>query len=217
MTHESSDECKNEKQLQETNLTEQEWTLLKDLLQVLGPFAAATQYLGSSYYSMHSLMHHVIEKLKEIFKPTITNTNIFNIKNEEDAFDYDKEQINQDKTLLNNLINTISLLNEVKEKIYTTLCHYYPNLASQELIFALLDPQLKLLDFVNMISKSVTKNILKNLYNKEKSLKNEQTSSEYENEDLYSINNNQTDNCIIGNDLLYISCLLKSLEKDNLQ
>ncbi|CAG8763100.1 16300_t:CDS:1, partial [Cetraspora pellucida] len=171
-----SDERKDRKQLRKINLTEQEWTLLKDLLQVLGPFAETTQYLGGSYYSTHSLMHRVIEKLKEIFKPTITNTNIFNIKDEEDAFDYNEEQTNQDETKLNNPINTIGLLNEVKEKIYTTRCHYYPNPASQELISALLDPRLKSLDFVNMISKSVTENILKNLYNKEKSLENEQTS-----------------------------------------
>ncbi|CAG8717067.1 647_t:CDS:2, partial [Dentiscutata erythropus] len=148
-THENSDECKDEKLLREINLTQQEWILLKDLLQVLGPFAEATQYLG-------------------------------------------------------------------KEKMYTILCHYYPDPAPQELISALLDPRLKSLDFVSTMNKLATECALMNLYNKEKLLENEQISSGCEDQN-YLIDNDQTDDYMIGNDLLYTPCLMKSLEKDDEQ
>ena len=41
-THENSDERKDGRKLKEINLTESEWDLLKDLLQVLGPFEEAS-------------------------------------------------------------------------------------------------------------------------------------------------------------------------------
>ncbi|CAG8721191.1 3233_t:CDS:1, partial [Dentiscutata erythropus] len=170
-TYKNYNECKDRKYLHEINLAEQEWDLLKNFIQVLGPFAEATQYLGDLYYLTHSLMHHVIEKLKEMFEPTIIEMDELNDENEEDAFDYEEEeQTVQGQIKLKNPINTMDLLNEVKIKIYTTLCHYYPNLTSQELVSVLLDPQLKSLDFVNITNRLAAKDLLKNLYDNEKLL-----------------------------------------------
>ncbi|CAG8720317.1 7709_t:CDS:1, partial [Dentiscutata heterogama] len=86
------------------------------------------------YYSIHSFIYHVIEKLKEIFEPPIIDINRLSIEDEEDAFNKD-----QDETKLNNSINTMGLLNEVKKKMYIALCYYYLGLAPQELLSALLD------------------------------------------------------------------------------
>ncbi|CAG8704837.1 10683_t:CDS:1, partial [Cetraspora pellucida] len=97
----------------------------------------ATQYLDGSYYLIHSLMYHVIKKLKEIFKLITINANELDFEDETDAFNDDDMQ-NENK--INNSINTMGLLNEVKEKIYTILCYYYSDPAPQELISALLDP-----------------------------------------------------------------------------
>ncbi|CAG8685062.1 12012_t:CDS:1, partial [Dentiscutata heterogama] len=61
----------------------------------LEPFAEATQYLGGSYYSIQILIHYVIEKLKEMFKPTIVEIDELNNEDEKDTFNYEeKEQTN---------------------------------------------------------------------------------------------------------------------------
>ncbi|GES97108.1 hypothetical protein GLOIN_2v1789800 [Rhizophagus clarus] len=97
MTHENSDERKDGKRLREINLTDSEWDLLKDLLQVLGPFEEATRYLGSSYYSTHSLMRHVVETLKGFFKSASIDNESHNYNNveERDAFNNQDEEEDQ--------------------------------------------------------------------------------------------------------------------------
>ncbi|GBB95912.1 hypothetical protein RclHR1_02640026 [Rhizophagus clarus] len=103
-THENSDERKDRKRLREINLIDSEWDLLKDLLHVFSPFEKinnfATRYLGSSYYSTHSLMRHVVETLKGFFKPASINNKSYNYNNveERDAFN------NQDKRKINKIL-----------------------------------------------------------------------------------------------------------------
>ena len=43
-THENSDERKDGRRLREINLVDSEWDLLKDLLQVLGPFEEVSNF-----------------------------------------------------------------------------------------------------------------------------------------------------------------------------
>ncbi|CAG8653897.1 2601_t:CDS:2, partial [Cetraspora pellucida] len=130
------------------------------------------------------------------------------------AFD-DEEPTNEKQIILNDSVNTTDLLNEVKAKIYTILCYYYPNPVPHGLVSALLDPRLKSLDFVKVTNKLAAKRILRNLYDNEKLLENEENLSEYENQD--SNNANKIDDYNPNDDLLYTPCLLKSLEKDDSQ
>ncbi|CAG8804223.1 9664_t:CDS:1, partial [Cetraspora pellucida] len=111
-THKNSDEYKNGKHLYEIYLIEQEWSLLKNLIQVLEPFGEAIQYLDDSYYSIHSLIYRVIKKLKEMFEPIIINMDDSSIEDEKDAFDDDEEPTNEEQIMLNNFVNTTDLLNE---------------------------------------------------------------------------------------------------------
>ncbi|CAG8597738.1 9917_t:CDS:2, partial [Scutellospora calospora] len=105
-THKNSDECKDRKYLHEINLAEQEWNLLKYLIQVFRLFAEATQYLGSIYYSTYSFIYHVIEKLKEMFKLTIVEIDELDNEDEEDVFDYEEEdQTKCEDSENNNKIN----------------------------------------------------------------------------------------------------------------
>ncbi|CAG8721077.1 5152_t:CDS:2 [Cetraspora pellucida] len=89
ITYKNSEERKDEKRLQEINLTISEWELLKTLLQV-------TRYLGSSYYATHSLMHQVIKEIKNIFKLNqINEDELYNDNIKYDAFDDYEEKESQ--------------------------------------------------------------------------------------------------------------------------
>jgi len=69
ITHDDPGARKDVRKLRNINLTESEWELIKDLLQVLSPFEEATTYLGGSFYATHSLLYRLIKKLKKIFMP----------------------------------------------------------------------------------------------------------------------------------------------------
>ncbi|CAG8547402.1 6801_t:CDS:2, partial [Scutellospora calospora] len=175
ITHDKAEERKDGKLLKEINLTNSEWDLLKELLQVLDPFEEATRYLGGSYYSTYSFIYAVIEKLKEFFKLTINKLNIENIEDTQDVFDQDEDEQSEFTSYnkINIPVNTVGLLNEVKKKIYMTLCHYYSDYTPQELVSALLDPRLKSLDFINALNRSKVELTLRNLYINEKALENQ--------------------------------------------
>ncbi|CAG8638372.1 14489_t:CDS:2, partial [Racocetra fulgida] len=160
-------------------------------------------------------MYRVIEKLKEMFELVIINIDDLSIEDEKDAFDDDEEPTNEEQIILNDSINTTDLLSEVKAKIYTIFCYYYSNPVPHGLVSALLDPRLKSLDFVKFTNKLAAERILRNLYDNEKLLENEENLSEYENQN--SNNANKMDDCTSSDDFLYTSCLLKSLEKDDSQ
>ncbi|CAI2189552.1 8368_t:CDS:2, partial [Funneliformis geosporum] len=174
--------------------TDSEWDLLKDLLQILGLFEEATRYLGGSYYSTHSFMYCVVKVLKGFFKLAIISNNgtcDLNFENELDAFNEHKEEqavepqvtketsMNQQRQMkLNTSVNTAGLLNKVKKNIYISLCYNYPEPTSQEWISALLDPQCKSLDSLDITTRLMVKNTLRNLYKDEKVLKERQKEKE---------------------------------------
>ncbi|CAG8742493.1 11373_t:CDS:2, partial [Dentiscutata heterogama] len=89
------------------------WELIKELLQVLGPFEEATRYLGGFYYATHSLMHRVVRELKNIFKSNQVNEDeSYNIKDHNAFDDYEEEesQNEQSRIKLNKPVNTTGLL-----------------------------------------------------------------------------------------------------------
>ncbi|CAG8830304.1 711_t:CDS:2, partial [Cetraspora pellucida] len=147
-------EHKDGKRLWEINLTISEWELLKELLQVLGPFEEVSKTSIKLYYI---LMHRVIKEIKNIFKPNQINEDELYYDNiKYDAFDDHEEeepQTQQPRIKLNIPVDTTGLLEKVKHNFYKILCYYYPDPMPQELLSALLDPRLKSLDYMNNINR----------------------------------------------------------------
>ncbi|CAG8494203.1 19109_t:CDS:2 [Dentiscutata erythropus] len=81
-----------------TDQLEEEWELIKELLQVLGPFEEATRYLDDSYYATHSLMHRVVKELKPIFQPNQVNDEFYNIENHDAFDDYEEEELQNEQS-----------------------------------------------------------------------------------------------------------------------
>ncbi|CAI2188094.1 14150_t:CDS:2, partial [Funneliformis geosporum] len=115
------------------------------------------------------------------FEHEVTKTNQLP-KKEEQAVEpqVTKEtSMNQQRQMkLNTSVNTAGLLNKVKKNIYISLCYNYPEPTSQEWISALLDPQCKSLDSLDITTRLMVKNTLRNLYKDEKVLKERQKEKE---------------------------------------
>ncbi|CAG8703216.1 14424_t:CDS:2, partial [Cetraspora pellucida] len=216
-SHDNSDDRKDGKRLREINLTNSEWELIKELLQVLGPFEEATRYLGGSYYATHSLMHRVVRELKNIFKSNQVNEDeSYNIEDHDAFDDYEEEesQNEQSRIKLNKPVNTTGLLEKVKHNLYKKLCYYYPNLTPQESVSALLDPRLKSLDYMDNMDRIAVKNFLRQLYDNEKSVEIDQNEKELDNNNQ-NLEKQVSDEFMVTANPLYIPYLLKSLEKED--
>ena len=69
-------------------LSETEWELIIDFLQVLEQIKEVTTYLGGSKYVTYSLLFRLIQSLKQRFRSNRTINNELNFE-EEDVFDND--------------------------------------------------------------------------------------------------------------------------------
>ena len=201
-----NDSKKDSKQLKEIMITTQEWDLIQNLVDVLEPFAEATDYLGGSSYCTHSIINPLIEQIKkELTKPSspspslvIINEGITNeeeIYNEgnEDAFnEEDLEQesndFNQHQNNLNQPVNTSNLLEIVKEKLYENLCKYWDFQDPNSLLSTLLDPRTKSLKDVPIRIQLQTKELLRDKVNE---LKLQNTNND-DNDDSPSLTTSST-------------------------
>src|SRR3954447_15293866 len=66
------------KRLTKINLTNNEWEVIRDLLEILGPFAELTETLKGTKYATMSYIYPGIAKLKKCFCPTteLNNNNL---------------------------------------------------------------------------------------------------------------------------------------------
>ena len=206
-------------------LTDSEWDLIIELLQVLGPIEEVTTCLGGSNYTTHSLLYWLIQGLKKRFKlykvsnneldfntecdDVFENNEFDNIEseNQEEYSDEDGQQTQ--KVKINTPVNTNNLLNQVKKNMYKALCYYYPTPSSEQLLSALLDPRCKKLEFVDFSTRLDVENKLRELYEEKKALEDEGEERENQTQendiDEYS-------NVLVN--LLYTPSLLKSLDKE---
>ncbi|CAG8691653.1 16318_t:CDS:2, partial [Racocetra fulgida] len=117
---------------------------------------------------------------------------------------------------LNAPVDTTGLLEKVKHNFYKILCYYYPDSTPQELLSALLDLCLKSLDYMNGINRVAIKNLLRQLYNNEKTMEINQNDKDKELDNgAYNLDNKRSDKFIVTMNLLYTPYLLKSLEKED--
>jgi hypothetical protein len=211
--HNDSNIRKDGKKLRDIMLTEPEWNLIIELLQVLGPIEEATTCLGGSKYVTHSLLYRLIENLKKRFKPNkndrISNELDFNTEDDIfDEFEY-QEEFNNDQNDQDNInipVNTYNLLNQVKKNIYQALCHYFPIPSSNKLLSTLLDPRCKKLEDFDYLVRLDVENKLRELYEEKKAL--EQNEEQTQTDDIVD----ECSNTVIN--LLYVPSLIKSLDKE---
>jgi hypothetical protein len=94
-TKNDQDSKNDYKRLNNIMLTLEEWDLIRDLIPVLQPFAAATEILGGSNYCTHSIMNPILIDIKKRLHPlTQEGTRVaeqinINGNNNETAFDED--------------------------------------------------------------------------------------------------------------------------------
>src|SRR5579862_7085476 len=74
-----SDSQKDAKRLRHIMITEDEWSLILDLTEILSHFAEATDYLGGSKYCTYSSINPTIIEIMKWVRPTSTSTDLVDI------------------------------------------------------------------------------------------------------------------------------------------
>jgi hypothetical protein len=170
------DSKKDSKRLKEIMITTQEWDLIRNLVDILEPFAEATDYLGGSSYCTYSIINPLIEEIKEKLKNSLQHSQFSSppqspqspllpiteeIDNENAFDDEDLEESNQYQVDLNRSVNTSGLLDLVKKKLYENLCQYWNFQDPNILLATLLDPRTKSLKDVSIQVKLQTEELLR--------------------------------------------------------
>ncbi|GES83504.1 zinc finger BED domain-containing protein 4-like [Rhizophagus clarus] len=161
------------KRLMKINLTDDEWNTIRDLLEILGPFAELTEKLEGTKYATMSYIYPGIARLKKRFRPTIEfNNNNLDLETNDDAFeDHQFEEVDEDdepearrKIKINTPVNTSDLLNNIKVNLYKALEKYYEIIEKEALVATLLDPRKKKMKFADENEKEFAKNSLYEVY-----------------------------------------------------
>ena len=101
----------------------------------------------------------------KILRTNLQDNQVINDE-EENAFNEEiQDEISND---INKPINTYGLIDEIKSILYTNLMKYYPTITTEVLIFSILDPRFKSLDFASLAQKSNTEQHLQKLFEQEK-------------------------------------------------
>ena len=125
-------------------ITEDEWSLILDLTEILSHFADATDYIGGSKYCTYSSMNPtIIEIIKQVRLSLSNNNNFSNINLDKtaDAFG-DVSELEKDREI-NMPVNTHNLLDQIKKNLYDAMIHYFNPISFEALLAALLDPCFK--------------------------------------------------------------------------
>ncbi|EXX53180.1 hypothetical protein RirG_246390 [Rhizophagus irregularis DAOM 197198w] len=126
------------KRLMKINLTNDEWEIMRDLLEVLGPFAELTEKLEGTKYATMSYMYP--------------------------EADEDDESGARRKIKINTPVNTTGLLDNIKANLYKALEKYYEVIEKEALILSLLDPRQKKLKFADNDQKEIARTSLNKVY-----------------------------------------------------
>ncbi|EXX58332.1 hypothetical protein RirG_198990 [Rhizophagus irregularis DAOM 197198w] len=132
-------------------LNDDEWELLDQLVDLLMPFEEATLPLNSDDFSNEDT----------VFESEAVET-------QQTDFDDDEiiSNITKKKISIKNPLNTVGVLEKVKQNIYSALIFYWNIPNDLGLMAALLDPRYKSLDFLdeeknNELSKNSAVNLVK--------------------------------------------------------
>jgi hypothetical protein len=166
---------KDGRYLKNINLVEEEWSLMEELVNLLGLFEEATTFLSGSTYTTLSLMHPTISAIKTIFESDDSFTDITddeenknnhfsdlitildNGENEEDGQEFleQPEEENDDvidpttqtRVKINQPMNIEGVIEKIKDIILQALYKYWDVPSDVALKAAFLDPRFKDLAF----------------------------------------------------------------------
>ncbi|CAG8798897.1 14779_t:CDS:1 [Gigaspora margarita] len=161
----TSEARKDAKRLKQIQLTEDEWDLMKDLVEILGPFYETTEALGGSEYITISYMFLSILALMQNLT-SLTSSSDEELNDEID-FETDDSVFNEDirfidaqeeeeegpkkrKISINTPTNTANIEHKIKNALYSALLHYWDLFDSEVFLTCLLDPKCKKLRFATI-------------------------------------------------------------------
>ncbi|PKC58903.1 hypothetical protein RhiirA1_494414, partial [Rhizophagus irregularis] len=143
-------------------LTDDEWELLDQLVDLLMPFEEATrEFSGNSYITLSRVIPIIKEMIFDLATEVPSNNDDF--LNEDTIFgsealeiqqtDFDDDEvisnITKKKISIKNPLNTVGILEKIKQNIYNALIYYWDIPNDLGLMAALLDPRYKNLDFLD--------------------------------------------------------------------
>jgi hypothetical protein len=143
-------------------LTDDKWKLLDQLVNLLMPFEEATrEFSGNSYITLSQVIPIIKEMIFDLATEVLSNNDDFlnedtifgseALKIQQTNFDDDEviSNITKKKISIKNPLNTVSILEKVKQNIYNALIYYWDIPNDLGLIAALLNPRYKNLDFLD--------------------------------------------------------------------
>ncbi|CAG8560195.1 17814_t:CDS:2, partial [Cetraspora pellucida] len=194
------DARKDAKRLKEIQLTDDEWNLMKDLVNILGPFCEVTEVLGGSeYISISYIVPSILKLMQKLIGPTSYSdeeplrysdeelNNEVNFETDDLAFDNDigftdaQEEEEKDpkkrKININTPTNTVNMRYRIKNALYNALLHYWDLSDNEVLLACLLDPRCKTLHFASPNQQQQAETALRTKYNDAKSIRQSSLSS----------------------------------------
>jgi hypothetical protein len=143
-------------------LTDDEWELLDQLVDLLMLFEEAIrEFSGNSYITLSRVIPIIKEMIFDLTTEVPSNNNDFLNENtifgsealEIQQTDFDDDEvisnITKKKISIKNPLNTVGVLEKVKQNIYNALIYYWDIPNDLSLMAALLDPRYKNLDFLD--------------------------------------------------------------------
>ena len=129
---------KDGKRLSKINLSEDEWAAIKQLIEVLEPFASGTELLEGSKYATISFMYDAITEIKKgVYSTQDMEPEDIDLNNFTTAFDDDvgiedpddddevDDHPKRRRILINTSQNCRDLIKKVKLALYTAINHYW--------------------------------------------------------------------------------------------
>lgn len=184
----NSDVRKDGQKLQRIILTNDEWKLLGDLVNLLQGFEEVTVLLSGAKYITISLMYPAISRLMSEIKPNNefltteiegeldeNDINIFEnfektIEENEDLIEIpDEMNKNRNKVDISKPLNfqNKNYLREIKQKMYESMVKYWKTSATIAMVACVLDPRFKKLRFTTEMIKNEVYDDLREIFNEE--------------------------------------------------
>lgn len=162
-TSTNRDDKKDGNKLRKIMLSEEEWELLDQLVDLLTPFERTTKDFSGGTYVTFSNMISIIKELIFNMTCSLPSNNVTH-HDENTVFESEGIEVTpievEDEEVISNItnkrisikdpLNTEGVLENVKENIYSSLIFYWDKPNDAGLIASLLDPRYKELDFVEL-------------------------------------------------------------------
>jgi hypothetical protein len=163
---------KDGQRLAEINLLKEEWDAIKQLIEILQPFASGTQLLEGSKYATISFMYDAITEITNgIINSNEINPEDIELNNHTTIFDHDIGIEDDDdeiddyprrrKIAINIPQDCNNLIEKVKSALYIAMKHYWNVPQDEAMVATLLDPRCKSLSFASESQRTRAKNILR--------------------------------------------------------